>query len=311
MRRLLMDIKTYNADGRESLGQLNAAYDELKSKFGFDKEPIYAINVETDRALDVVTVYCYRSARKGPALWVLSGIHGEEPAGPNAIAQNIDYLGKLGQDIPVVIIPLLNPKGYCRDWRYPDERRDWHIGHSVGDSEHYLPDRKDPGQPRVAVPRSEIAAKVTKFVLDATFDYPPVLTFDHHEDEELERGYLYSQGHEAAADEVAKEVIRILTESGLPLTMHGRTRFGEPIKNGVVVDENGQPVKDGSIDELLTAEKIIVAGEIVARRSALTSLVIETPIVNVLLRRRIEAHSHILRRLRSLWALANKSDFPA
>jgi hypothetical protein len=143
-------------------------------------------------------------------------------------------------------------------------------------------------------------------VLEATIDYPPILIFDLHEDEELERGYLYSQGHEAANDEVAKEAIRILMESGIPLTMNGRTRFGEPIKDGVAADENGQPVKDGSLDELLTAEKIIVAGEVVAKASALTCLVIETPTINVPLKRRVQAHSNILQRLRLLWALANK-----
>ena len=301
-----MDNQTYDADGRESLVQLSARYDELESKYGFGKEPIYTVTFESGQARHEVTVYCYQSAKKGPALWVLSGIHGEEPAGPNAIAQNIGYLGALGQDIPVVIIPLLNPKGYCRDWRYPDERRDWRIGHSVGDSEHYLPDRKNPGQPRVPVPGSDIAAKVTKFVIDTAIGYPPVLTFDLHEDEELERGYLYSQGHKAADDKVAKEVIRILTESGIPLTMNGLTRFGEPIQAGVVVDENGQPVQDGSIDELLTAGVIIMAGEVVEKPAALTSLVIETPIVAVALRRRIEAHSNILRQLRSLWAIAGK-----
>lgn len=300
-----MDIKSYNADGRESLGLLNAMYDELESKYGFNKEPIYMVTVETEKERNGVTVHGYLSARNGPALWILSGIHGEEPAGPNAIAQNIDSMGELGQDIPLVIIPLLNPLGYCRDWRYYDERRDWRLGHSVGDSEHYLPDLRDPSRPRVAAARSGIAAKVTRFVLDTAIDYPPVLTIDHHEDEKLEAGYIYSQGQKAAEDEVAKEVIRILIDSGIPLTLNGRTRFDETIKGGVVVDDDGQPVKDGSIDELLTTEKIILAGEVVAKPSALTTLVIETPIISVPLGRRIEAHSQILRRLRSLWALAN------
>ena len=88
--------------------------------------------------------------------------------------------------------------------------------------------------------------------------------------------------------------------------MKGRTRFEELIREGVVVDENGQPVKDGSIDELLAAEKIIIAGEVVAKPGALTVLVIETPITNVPLARRIEAHSSVIKRLPSLWTFVGK-----
>jgi len=155
--------------------------------------------------------------------------------------------------------------------------------------------------------RSEFAAKVTKFVLDTAVDYPPVLTTDHHEDEQLDLSYIYSQGAKAAADEVAKETIRILMHSGIPPKMNGRTRFAELIREGVVVNENDEPVKDGSIDELLAAAKVIVGGQVVAKASALTSLVIETPIMNFPLEKRIEAHSNVLKRLRSLWAIANQA----
>jgi Succinylglutamate desuccinylase / Aspartoacylase family len=304
----LESIDTYKEDGRASLFELNKQYDELESKYRFAKEPVYTINVDSKNGPVEVTVYCYKSAKKGPALWILSGVHGEEPTGPNAIAQNIDTLGELGREVPLVIIPLLNPKGYSKDDRYYDEHRDFNKGHSVGDSEHYLPSLTDPDQPRVATPSSGFAAKVTRFVLDTIANYPPILTADFHEDELLNSSYVYSQGPKGAEDEVAQKVISILEESGIPLKKDGPTRFGEPIKKGVVIDdENGKPIQDGSVDELLgTANKIIVDGKIVEKPIARTSLVIETPTINVPLEKRIKAHSNILKQLKTLWELANR-----
>lgn len=301
------EISTYNEDGREPLSELYEAYDKLLG-YGFSKEPIYTVKFEAvDGTAVEVTCYCYKSAIKGPSLWVLSGVHGEEVAGPDAIAQNIDILGEIGRQIPLVICPMLNPKGYCLNWRYPDEKRDWHKGHSVGDPEYVLPDLNNPTCPRVAAPSSEIALKVTEFILETIKEYPPILTSDHHEDEALERSYIYSQGLSGADDEVAKEIIVILKGSGISLQESGLTRFGEPIKGGIVVDKDGQPVRDGSIDELLgSADKIILDGKVVQKPIARTALVIETPTINLPLEKRVEAHGNILKQLKILWETANR-----
>jgi hypothetical protein len=301
-----MDIDLYDADGRAPLGELYSRYEDLTTRFGFEKVPIYTFNKDVAAGLEAMTVSGYRTLKKGAALWVLAGIHGEEPAGPNAIAQNIVPLGQLGEEIPLVIMPLLNPKGYRRNWRYFDEPGDGRAGHSVGDAQHYLISTTDPSQPRAAVPSSDVADEVTRFALHTANSYPPLLVLDHHEDDELPGCYIYSQGTKAAQDLVAHEVIRILAASGLPRVISGLTSFGETIRDGVVVDENGRPVKDGSIDELLAAEAIIVAGEEVTKPGALTALVIETPVVNVPLQIRVEAHAAILRHIRLLWHLANQ-----
>ena len=63
-------------------------------------------------------IIALRSPKKGPAIWVLAGIHGEEPAGPNAVAAAIADIAMLGEHRPVVLLPLLNPHGYARNWRY-------------------------------------------------------------------------------------------------------------------------------------------------------------------------------------------------
>ena len=67
-------------------------------------------------------VIALRSPTHGPAIWILAGIHGEEPAGPIAVADAIDDIAKLGAMRPVVLMPLLNPHGYARNWRYLNAR---------------------------------------------------------------------------------------------------------------------------------------------------------------------------------------------
>lgn len=305
MRRNLVGIQTYSEDGRSSLQKLYTKYDELIG-YGFEKETVYTVFAKTLKGDVEMPVYCYKSLKKGPSIWLLAGVHGEEPAGPNAIALNISYLGQLGREIPLVVFPLLNPKGYSLNYRYPNEIRDFHKGHSVSDCEHYLLDIEDPTKPRALFPGSEIAAKVTKFVLDTIYDYPPLLTEDHHEDETLERGYIYSQAFRGSDDPAAQKAVDILRNSGIPIQEQGTTRFGEKILDGIVVGEDGRPVKDGSIDELLGgASKIIVDGKIIEKPVAKTSLVIETPTINVPLEKRIKAHSNVIKGLKTLWQLAN------
>ena len=45
-------------------------------------------------------IIALRSPKTGPAIWILAGIHGEEPAGPNAVAAAIDDIAKLGEQPP-------------------------------------------------------------------------------------------------------------------------------------------------------------------------------------------------------------------
>ncbi len=96
-------------------------------------------------------IVALRSPVKGPAIWILAGIHGEEPAGPNAVAAAIDDIAKLGEHRPVVLLPLLNPHGYARNWRYLNvaEYSESVDGQSVGDSSHLLPDTPESGSGRV------------------------------------------------------------------------------------------------------------------------------------------------------------------
>jgi hypothetical protein len=234
-------------------------------------------------------IMSFKTKATGPALWLLSGIHGEEPAGPNAMAQGIDIIRDIGRHMPVVLLPLCNPLGYVSGWRYLD-RPDWQEGTtplSVGDSEHVL---------RTSVPSSTEAAALVAQVLKLSVTHTPVISADFHEDSLLDEGYVYSQGLLGARDTVAQAAVEALRSAGIALRMSGTTRFGEEISAGVV-----GPQADGSIDELIAAETIVVDGKTVKGPAAQTVLVIETPAA-LPLQQRIGAHIAVLAHLRNIAA---------
>ena len=234
------------------------------------------------------------SPRPGPAVWILAGIHGEEPAGPNAIAAAIEDIARLGEKRPVVLLPLLNPHGYARNWRYLNvaEYSETVDGQSVGDSSHLLPSAEDPSQPRSPSASSPEADAITAWILRRQADYPAVVSLDLHEDDMIDEGYVYSQGVEGAKDELAIAAVGLLRDSGVPIKMDGATRFDEPIAGGII-----GPVTDSSIDELMSARQIVAGGELRAGPGARTVLVLETPAAALPLAQRVAAHAALLRLL--------------
>ncbi len=246
-------------------------------------------------------IIALRSPKSGPAVWILAGIHGEEPAGPNAVAATIEEIAKLGAVRPVVLLPLLNPQGYARNWRYLNvpvysETID---GQSVGDSSHLLPDAGNPAQPRAAAASSPEADAITAYVLSRLADYPPVCSIDLHEDNLIDEGYVYSQGAEGAGDPLAIAAVAVLRENGVPIKTEGMTRFDETVVHGIV-----GPVTDSSIDELMSARRIVVGGVPRPGPAAHTVLVFETPAAALPLEQRIAAHAALLRRLAAILASA-------
>lgn len=293
------------ADGRAPLEDLTALYKTLAAEPGWTGEKIF---VYPDGARE--EILAFRTKEPGPALWLLSGIHGEEPAGPNAVARELESVKALARaGVPVVLIPLANPRGYRNGWRYPNtQERDWRKGgYSVGDAEWLLPDLEAGIKPRVGKPAGPETAALTSYALRLTRTYPPLLAIDLHEDElSAEGGYIYSQGDDADENPVGAEIIRLLQEAGIPLRLEGKTRFGEPLRGGVVSrDDKGQPIRDGSIDELLSAKSVFEGGKEVAGPGARTVIVVETPaFAGSDLPKRVGAHAAVLRNLDALWRLA-------
>ena len=237
-------------------------------------------------------IIALRSPKAGPAVWILAGIHGEEPAGPNAVAATIDELAKLAEHRAVVLLPLLNPQGYARNWRYLNvatysETVD---GQSVGDSTHVLLAADGEERPRAAAASSPEAQAISEFILRTVVEYPPALSIDLHEDNLIARGYVYSQGACGSEDPLAAEAIGVLDKHGIPVQLDGKTRFGEAIAAGII-----GPVVDGSIDDLMSARTVWANGDLRPGPAAHTVLVFETPAADASLTRRVEAHSALLR----------------
>ncbi|PWB69844.1 MAG: hypothetical protein C3F15_14465 [Holophagae bacterium] len=285
-----------HADGRLPLQQLAASWLRLVDA-GWQLDLIAESKPPgTTTALPIVAL---RSPTPGAAVWILTGIHGEEPAGPNAVAAAIDDLAALGDTLPVVLLPLLNPHGYARNWRYLDlpTFSDTADGHSVGDSSHLLPDPAEPGRPRAGAASSPEADAVTRYVVRTSAAYPPLISIDLHEDDLVTAGYVYSQGELGTSDPLAQAAVAVLREHGIAIQLDGQTRFGETIVGGII-----GPVTDSSIDELIGATSILVDGRAQAGPSAHTVLVFETPAKELPLDRRVAAHLTLLRRLAGLLA---------
>jgi basic amino acid/polyamine antiporter, APA family len=295
---------SYTADGRSTLEQLTRQFQSLAADHGWQQETVFAYPGK-----DGPQIRAWRTARKGKALWIISGIHGEEPAGPNAIARKLGSLVELANSgVPVVVIPLCNPRAYQNNWRYPNTaERDWRKGgYSVGDAEYLLPDLEHGTQPRATSPPGPETRALTEYVLRLAQAYPPRLVLDLHEDElSTEGGYIYSQGSQADGNPVGAEIIRVLRESDIPIRQSGRTRFDEPIGNGVISrDDKGLPIRDGSIDELLASREVFVDGRKLPGPAARTVIVVETPaFAGSRFEQRVAAHGAVVQRVQELWRL--------
>jgi len=276
-------------DGRAPIQQIFASYRPLLEQ-GWSLDVVYESQpAGTDVALPIIAL---RSPLQGPAIWLFTGIHGEEPAGPNAVASLVDDLAALGRERPVVLLPLCNPHGYARNWRYLNipVYSETIEGSSVGDSSHLLPQPDQSDTARAAVASSPEAEALGRYVIEMSATYPPEVSIDLHEDNLIEKGYVYSQGERGAEDPLALAARQVLEQTGIPLEMNGRTRFDEEIVNGVI-----GPVTDSSIDELMSSRWIIVDGKVQAGPGARTVLVFETPAKNTTLNQRIEAHKALIR----------------
>ena len=82
----------YTKDGRLPLGTLMERFDALSTRHGWLPETIYS-----DPASPATAIKSWRTPHRGEALWILSGIHGEEPAGPGDVAVQTGRVSCLGR----------------------------------------------------------------------------------------------------------------------------------------------------------------------------------------------------------------------
>src|SRR3989344_7725632 len=287
-------VRTYSLDKRKPIEELYDSYAGL-AKNGWLSDIIYLQPDEVSGQKISLPILCYRTPKKGKSLWLIAGIHGEEPAGPNAIAENISYLNALkNKGIPIVILPLCNPRGYRKNWRYPSRKKiscNYKLNISVGSAIHVLPSREDHKKPRRNKPECFESNAIISYILKIFPQYPPRLSIDLHEDKSITAPYIYSQGMLGADDPVAREITKIIGRK-FRLKDAGKTQFGEFIREGII-----SWTRDSSIDEFLAADKIIVKGKSVNGPAAKTVVVAETPIPEISLKRRVAVHGNIIRSL--------------
>jgi len=317
------EVATYNKDGRRPLHELyNESYAKLLKR-GWRRKLITAQEGKLEDGSNVsLPIYAFLSPKKTSepesALWIIGGIHGEEPAPPNAFAQEIEKIAALPEaKIPVVAIFVANPLGYSKDWRYQDLRRGMNLGHSVGDSDHLLP--LIPIKPLHFIPRkleatSKEANDFTRRVLEICQIYKPLLVVNHHEDEidpdpkypDRDVLYSYAYGSKKVLNIICPMLSEILKKCGYKIKKDGRTRADhEKVKDGFV-----RNARDGSIDELLASGVYIKDFKVIKKNAASAVFVVETIIHNEKTQsvaQRSLIHSEIIRYYPYFWGVVKEN----
>lgn len=316
------DVKTYDKDGRKPLGELyNESYAKLLKR-GWRAELITTQDGELEDGKKVtLPIYAFLSPKKTSepesALWIIGGVHGEESAPANAFGQEIEAISSLPDiGISVAAIFVANSFGYCKDWRYPNAKRDMNIGNSVGDADYLLQRNFFKFLPRAFKPNSKTAEKLTKWVLRTSRLYEPFLVIDHHETELEEKPshpdptfcYSYAYADEKILDIICPQLAKILSKSGYRVQKKGITRYFEPIKDGFVKNSH-----DGSTDELLASSKYIENFHIKKKKPAKAVFVLETIIPYKIAGRlktmnnRVSVHSEIIRSYPKIWKIVKEN----
>ena len=292
-------VKTYQEDGRKKIEELYDSYLGLLKTKNWQVEKVADSKTIWHGQAISYPILAFKTKIKGSATYILSGIHGEEPTGPNAIAESIDTLSEMGKKRSMVLIPLCNPLGYLRNWRYLNKEKYTDspelVGMSVGDSDHFLVDPKDRTKARGERPVNDECSALSNYILRISQYYPPAISLDFHGDVLVPKGYIYSIGKDGEKDIVASQLLDILENNGIPIQWDGETRFGEEIIDGKV-----GPQEDGSIDELISANKIIVDGKIVPGPGAERVFVLETPDADIPIEKRVNAYKAVISFLHDL-----------
>ena len=294
-------------DGRPPIEELYNLFLEMKRDVNWEIQIVDTHLLKEDIQEIPFPLLSIKTRKKGKAVWVIGGIHGEEPAGPIAISRSLSLLRELAsKGINFVMLPICNPTGYFRNWRYLKHRENWEIGKSIGDCESFL--LNEHGVPRSSEPPFEYTRKFIEKVLEIARDYPPTLVLDLHEDDpnfadptfignldEARKTYIYSQGFKGAEDPVAQRIVKILRESGQPIKMSGNSCS---LLEGQIVEGIVSGVNDSSVDELLASSTIIFEKGISSGPHANSVVVVET-LTEVPLEERVKIHQRILEELES------------
>lgn len=216
-------------------------------------------------------ISAYRTRKQGKAIWILAGIHGEEPAGPAGIAYATPYLRII--DVPVVVIPVCDPFSYARE-----ERPTF----SMTDASAFM------FSSRFKIQRQDTYS-FYKNLETLAEKYTPTLVLDLHEDDLAAGFYSYIHG---TSNIIPDEVVRKFMSDLFPkfkvtFEEDENTRLGEPIVDGIVRVTN-----DGSIDAYMN------------KKFGALSIAFETPSAELPLKHRASIHARFIEQMIEKWAHA-------
>lgn len=151
---------------------------------------------------------------------ISAGIHGDEPAGVEAVSEFIEnrLYTKFIHDWEITFLPCLNPWGYEYDCRQNHEGKD--LNREFKSSS------------------SPLEVKLIQSVLNNPFD----LSLELHEDDESSGFYLYGKGDSGKEEELGQKILRGV-EDILPVNM-GPVIEGSKAINGVVLKGCGSKSED-------------------------------------------------------------------
>ena len=88
-------IHTFEKDNRMPIEKIYRNLSKIDGK-SWKKEIITQQQIIMNKKKYDFNILGLTTKKKGPALWIIAGIHGEEPAGPNAIAKKNKYYKRFG-----------------------------------------------------------------------------------------------------------------------------------------------------------------------------------------------------------------------
>jgi len=281
-------------DGRMPVNEIYRAFSKLGNLWVPEKI--------TDSTAGGITlpINIYTTENTGIAAFLIAGHHGEETEGPIALAKSIESIRRLGEIMPVVLLPLMNPVGYATDWRYLRQKR-WTKkgrGISANDAEPWLTLEDNGNKAKDDEISCQESFKVNNCLISLFEKYKPGVLIDFHGDEKAKGAYIYSHGKYKEQDRIALSLIDLFRRNNVPIATSTRTRWGEEInENGLV-----KIIPDGSTEDLFAANELIVNGRRVPGPSTETVLALELPYTLSLLKR-VDVYRQVIASLPDLLQL--------
>lgn len=233
-----------NYSRQQQLSQIFSCFDQLLST-RWQKVPLYT------PPLLLSFAYISPMQNHNYSLIIDAGIHGNETSPIIALTNTVQRLNYLSEQIHLIVIPVANPSGFIKNIRYIDSNEPVSNTQSVGDMGHlmawYEGDILHDISPQ---PNNEYCNQLGKFGLQMQQTFQIKHCFDLHEDD---TPYLPPGGYMYPIANLTRTQIQFLSQlyskHNISLITNQKTRFNEPIQNGLV-----HSLPNASFPEIFTSQ---------------------------------------------------------